>query len=243
MDKQEIIDEIRRTAAANNGKPLGLERFQRETGLRQSEWYGKHWVKWSDAISEAGFTPNAIPEDTRIADDEILRQIAELIRRLGHFPTNPELIYEKQSNSEFPTRNVIRRRFGSKANLAKALVNFCRTGDFADIIAICEPLAIGASQAVEGNGKPESVKCGYVYLMKSGDFYKIGLSDAPGRREYDLGSHRPEGVEIVHTIKTDDPEGIEAYWHNRFRDKRKRGEWFDLTRDDVAAFKRWVRIR
>jgi hypothetical protein len=77
-----------------------------------------------------------------------------------------------------------------------------------------------------------------VYLLRSGRYYKIGRSNAAGRRERELQIQLPEKAKLVHAINTDDPPGIEAYWHRRFEVRRKNGEWFELTAQDVAAFKR-----
>lgn len=78
--------------------------------------------------------------------------------------------------------------------------------------------------------------------MKSGKYHKIGKSDSVGRRNYELGIKLPEKLEEIHKIKTDDPTGIEAYWHKRFEGKRAKGEWFLLNKNDVKNFKRWKRI-
>ena len=58
MRKERIVDEIRRTAEKNGGIPLGKLRFLKETGIKEADWSGKFWSKWSEAIQEAGYTPN-----------------------------------------------------------------------------------------------------------------------------------------------------------------------------------------
>jgi Meiotically up-regulated gene 113 len=85
---------------------------------------------------------------------------------------------------------------------------------------------------------------GYLYLLQHGRGreYKIGRTRNPLRREGEVALELPNELEPIHYIKTDDPRGIESYWHARFKTKRKRGEWFALTADDVRAFRRWKRI-
>lgn len=45
------MEEIGRTAKANGGDPLGRERFLTDTGIKQSDWYGKYWIRWGDACA------------------------------------------------------------------------------------------------------------------------------------------------------------------------------------------------
>jgi hypothetical protein len=90
MDKNQIVNEIQRTATANGGVPLGWKRFEEETGIRYYDWFGHFWTKWGDAVREAGFEPNRMSE--AYEDDFLLEKLASLTRRVGKVPTQSDLL-------------------------------------------------------------------------------------------------------------------------------------------------------
>lgn len=238
VGKGEILDAIRRTAAANGGQPLGRERFARETGIRQSDWLGKYWARWGDALLEAGFEPNRW--QGRYGGDVLGVLVAE-VRRLGRMPTDAELKMRRREDGSFPSL-VVFSRWGSKAELVASLLAYCRErsgcGDVEEVLAGLVEESAGRSPSTGEDGADvDPGAYGFVYLLKSGRYYKIGRSNAAGRRERELALQLPERAVRVHVIETDDPAGIERYWHHRFADRRKNGEWFDLTAADVRAFK------
>jgi hypothetical protein len=234
LDKAFIINEIKRTAAANGGKPLGMQRFEKETGIRKWDWYGKHWRNWGEALQEAGFTPN---EFHRTHNKEyLIETLIELTRELRHFPTEPDLVAKDRQSENFPSYKCF-ERLGSKAERIRKVREYCETHDgYEDVLLLCPDEPIERESPLRD--RPAPTELGSVYLMKSGRYYKIGKTNAVGRRERELAIQLPEKVSCVHEIRTDDPAGIEAYWHRRFADKRKNGEWFELAAEDVVAFKR-----
>lgn len=236
MDKSHIISEIKRTAQENGGVPLGTSRFAQITGIQISDWNGKYWARWGDALVEAGFKPNIL--QGAFTDEHIIIKLISLIRELGKYPVVAELKMKSYKDKTFPTRNVF-WRLGGQSAVAKKVIDYCKTQDgYDDVIAICEPIANTTKQKIAPTTKVRIT--GYVYLIKHGTRheYKIGKTNNPIRREGEIGIELPERVRPVHYIGTDDPSGIESYWHNRFSSKRKNGEWFELSNDDVLSFKR-----
>jgi len=237
MDKNYILKEIDRTAKENNGIPLGQDRFAKETGIRTQDWYGKYWTRWSDAVIEAGYSPNKMqsPYD----ENWLIEQMILFIREIGKFPTVGEYRLKAYNTKGFPAHSTIRARLGKQPGLASKIISYCETHpQYSDVIELCKnALGTRSKESQEGFNEVDG-EFGFVYLMKSGRFYKIGNSKNVERRNYELGIKLPEELEMIHKIRTDDPVGIEAYWHGRFRDKRKQGEWFDLSKEDISAFKR-----
>jgi hypothetical protein len=77
---------------------------------------------------------------------------------------------------------------------------------------------------------------GVVYLLRVGEWYKIGKTRNPSSRRRQLEIQLPEKAELVHQINTDDIQMLERHWHRHFNDKRGNGEWFRLADEDVREF-------
>jgi len=232
--KDQVISEIQRIAEQSGGAPPGKNRFETETGIKEYEWL-KYWARWGDALIEAGFKPN--PRTSAIAEEELLEKLAMLARELGRFPVTRELILKANRDPSFPSPAPF-RRLGGQKELTARLREHALAKQYDDVVAMCEekPSNNGASLT------DSKISTGFVYLMKSGRHYKIGRTVSVGSRERQLAIKIPVPPTTIHSIETDDPVGVEAYWHRRFELKRGEGEWFDLTSEDVKAFKRWKRI-
>ena len=240
VDKKHILSEIRRTAEQNDGTPLGIDRFREETGIRKEDWYGIHWAKWSEAQIEAGFPPNQFGTKP-FSCDHLLRKLCAFIIELGEFPTQPQLKIKHHEDKTFPNITTLNRLLGKKAEKISKALEFSRANaEFSAATMACK-IALEAVQKPMAETEATSSGTGvvgHVYLLRHDKVYKIGKSIDAARRYRQIKIQMPHKTEEVHVIETDDPSGIEAYWHNRFHEKRLEGEWFALSADDVKAFKR-----
>lgn len=229
--RDHIVSEIRRLTKANGGQPPGEILFTRETGIGPHHWRGKFWARWSDALVEAGLSPNQWT--TRRDSESILVGIVGAVRHYRRLPTNAELELYRAIDPNVPSAQAVRRHFTGKTGLLAALTERAATdSNCADIAVLLPP--VPAKKPTSLRESPD----GFVYLFQSGEFYKIGQSKDLERRVKEVRVALPSKLEIIHSIRTDDPSGIEAYWHRRFAEKRANGEWFRLSSADILAFKK-----
>jgi Meiotically up-regulated gene 113 len=239
MNKEDILKELRRTAKENGGVPLGHERFEKETGLKAYNWMS-YWQKFSEALREAGFSPNKMVEGYK--EEYLFEKFIELIRNIKRWPTRGDQLVKYKNSPKFPAPSTF-EKFGTKQQFASKLFKYANDKKYSDITKISNVI-LSEYESKKGSVEEQSPanRIGSVYLVKSGRYYKIGCTDKMDRRHHEITIQLPEGIELIHEIRTDDPSGIEAYWHKRFESKRKNGEWFDLNSSEVRAFRLWKRI-
>lgn len=80
--------------------------------------------------------------------------------------------------------------------------------------------------------KKQKLAWGFVYIMRDGKRFKIGITTNPEERLYGLQTANPD-IELMGAVFCKNPEQVEAYWHDMFDEKRYDREWFNLTDEDA----------
>jgi hypothetical protein len=110
--------------------------FERETGIKGGEWCPQFWLRWGDAVEEAGFARNTFLKP--FSAEFLLEHYSRLAQHLGHLPIQAELNRESMVKESFPSEKVF-RRFGGKSKLLSAVAEFCRAhAGFDDVLGFCE---------------------------------------------------------------------------------------------------------
>jgi hypothetical protein len=102
ISQTEILDELRKFVEANGEVP-GERTFSVATGIKTSTWKGVYWVRWTDAVREAGYDPNSLQQ--RIPDDELLVKLCTFVTELGRFPVKDEFRLHARNTLGFPSWN------------------------------------------------------------------------------------------------------------------------------------------
>lgn len=83
---------------------------------------------------------------------------------------------------------------------------------------------------------------GYVYVLKAGDYFKIGRAKDPYERIKTLKIQLPFPVEIYNVFPCEDYCLTERHMHHFYKKNRVNGEWFvfsDATKAPPHQLKRW----
>jgi Meiotically up-regulated gene 113 len=235
MTRDQVVRRIAELAAQRDGH-ISFREFLREVGLPEQWLRGQPWFPgWNTLLTELGLTTRRFAPPQRDPTASV-GAIAELIRQLQRWPTEDEFRRERAKNDAIPSVAFIRklRRSGELAKLIAPLAKADPSTPALQLLASEEPRD---EEHLDTKASRDRVQ-GYVYMLRSGRRYKIGKSTDPSRRFREVRLELPDETVQVHTIATDDPSGIEAYWHRRFAAKRVRGtEFFELDANEVRAFK------
>ena len=108
----------------------------------------------------------------------LIQKLVELTQELGHFPVSAEMRMKRRRDASFPSDKVF-ERIGNRKQIRAKLAEFCRIqGGLDDIIRHFDLGASTTLDHVELSDSP-SEENGYVYLLRSGRYHKIGRSNLP----------------------------------------------------------------
>jgi hypothetical protein len=237
VTRDALLKAIQEAAAENGGKAPGVRAFRKYSGVTRNDFHKAGFSNYGDAVAAAGLTPNAL---TAAPDaSEVLDAVLAFTVKKGRPPTQAEMRVARIQDSAFPSEHVVVTLARARGKTLPALLlEHARAHGHDEAVRVLEAAAPAGASDRPRTLSARAKVTGHVYLLRHGQDYKIGRSNDVARRRREVALLLPQDLEEVHRIDTDDPEGIERYWHERFKPRHVRGEWFRLTGDDVAAFKR-----
>lgn len=96
-----------------------------------------------------------------------------------------------------------------------------------------------AANTTHNTPTPETVVIGHVYLLRnSSGLHKIGYTTrSVKQRAATIAREIKQIVNIIDSVKVENPDTVESLLHIAYAKQNVRGEWFDLSPYDVAAIR------
>ncbi len=219
------------------GRPPSSREFSKVYPKRQLSALFEGGRAFSQLQKCAGDSPRPF-SSPKSSLPEILVRWGELARKtLGKFGRLPIQDDWARSNQR-PSVSGLEKSHGVKWSEIPSRfgVAFADQEEWRDVT-----LAIGEqSPPPEDTQAPSGESC-FVYLMRDlrNGAYKIGMSASPSTRERTLQSEQPK-TQLVASKKYVNRKmalAIEKALHEVYSHKKKRGEWFDLGKDDVEELR------
>jgi len=77
---------------------------------------------------------------------------------------------------------------------------------------------------------------GYVYIVKSASYYKIGMTSRQSGRMSELRGLFPV-LRVINQFACNDRGRVESYLHKKYKKKQVTREWYKLDKEDIE----WLR--
>lgn len=101
-NREDVFQELHWLAMANGGRPLGVDKFEPETGMTCRDWQvAVKGARWNDVLREGG-CPTKTFGANRISAETLLEKYAQVALRLQRLPTVDELRITDARAAEFP---------------------------------------------------------------------------------------------------------------------------------------------
>jgi hypothetical protein len=235
MTKDYIKEAYAKLKAKLDRQP-SLNEFHEQTTV--SPWYllKGGFRTFSQLVEEMGDTPKEFSNKSK-SKEEFLINYGNMVKQLGYKPTTSDWAFNKGK----PAVSNYMKKFelAKWADMATLFVEYAKDLEEWSVVVKLLPERTSSNTSIVFE-KKQNDEC-YVYFMYDTKTccYKIGISNEPDWREKTLQSEKPS-IKLIAEKKFVNRRiaaNIEKALHDSYSHKRKRGEWFQLDREDIEEIK------